>query len=325
MKKLLRMFALTVILSVSFSLVAEAQGKHSAKLKKAQKFLAAGDFTTAFQAYRQLAEEDDIPLAQFTLGLFYDNGWGRAVDRKAACRWYEKAAAGDVPAAAHFAAECLEQGTHRPADLSAAADLYQKAVNLGHTASLCSLGKLYISGAGVPKDPAKGLELCAQAAGQGLTTAQIQMGRFFLEGDPGIRDYTQAISWFQQAAQSTDPQAQYYLGIMARDGLGQTKDRQAALSWLESAAGQGYVPAYLPTGRLYITPPPGAEGLQPPANELAKAYLWLSAAKKSTSPKDRAEAEKALEEVLKIMPETWVPALDLKIEKHLEKFPPIPQ
>ena len=239
MKKLLQLIILTVILIASFTTASRAQTEHATKLKKAQKLLTAEKYAAAFQAYKRLAEDDQVPLAQFTLGLFYDNGWGREVDRETACKWYDKAAAGDIPAAAHFAAKCLELGIHRTADPSAAANLYQKAVNLGHTTSLCALGKLYIAGAGVPKNPAKGLELCAKAAGQGLKTAQVQMGRFLLEDGPPIRNYVQAKSWFQHAAQQDDPQAQYYLGIMARDGLGQEIDRQKAISWLESSAAQG--------------------------------------------------------------------------------------
>lgn len=291
-------------------------------MKRAEKALAQSDYQTAFAIYQRYAVDEKDPLAQFTLGLFYENGWGKPIDRKKACELYEQASAGDIPAAAHLAAECVLAGVHRPSAPDDAAALLEQAGNQGHYLSFCSLGELYMKGQGVAKDPAKGLEFCAQAANQNVPKAKLLMGQFLLEGDPAIRNYGEAINWFQAAAQDDLPEAQYSLGIMARDGLGMEKNRQAAINWLEQAASHGYAPAYLPTGQLYITPPPGAEDLQPPAEELAKAYLWLSAAKASSSPQDRIEAEKALQDVQKIMPSSWVPELDQKVAQHLAEFPP---
>lgn len=308
-----------VLLLVAIPICGVAANTRS-ELKAAEKALARADYETAFLIYQRYAVSEKNSLAQFSLGLFYENGWGRPMDRKKACQWYEQAAAGDIPTAAHFAAECVLAGIHRPPAADEAADLFERAGNLGHYLSFCSLGELYMTGEGVAKNPFKGLELCTQAASQDVPKAKLQMGQFLLEGDSAIRDYGQAITWFKSAAQYNLPQAQYYLGIMARDGLGMGKDRQAALSWLEQAASQGYAPAYLPTGQLYITPPAGAEGLKPPAEELAKAYLWLSAAKRSGSPAERTEAAKALVDVLKIMPATWAPDLDLQVDKHLAEF-----
>lgn len=52
-------------------------------LAQAQKILAAGDYGKAYPAFERLAA--DSPLAQFTLGLFEHEGWGRPANPAAAC------------------------------------------------------------------------------------------------------------------------------------------------------------------------------------------------------------------------------------------------
>lgn len=50
-----------------------------------------GDFATALPIFRKLADQGNA-LAQFNLGLMYDDGKGVAQDYKEAVKWYRKAA-----------------------------------------------------------------------------------------------------------------------------------------------------------------------------------------------------------------------------------------
>lgn len=287
-------------------------------LRHAQKTLAVGDYDRAFTEYRHFAEEKDNPLAQFTLGLFYRYGWGRLKDPVAACQWFEKAAKRDIPAAAHFLADCLAQGVGRPADPAKAAEWYEKAAILGHSMSLCSLAELYMTGTGVPKDPAKGLALCRQSAEKAIIPAMVRMGRFLLEGEDNIRDYDEALKWFELAAQKNSPEAQYYLGLMLRDGLGRLKAPETARYWFEMAASQRYVTAYFPTAQLYFQAPVEPHTGKLSEFEIAKAYLWTSATiQRSKDPDELEQAATMLEIIRAAIPETWVPALDRKVAKHL--------
>ena len=130
------------------------------ELRRAQKELAAGNYDRAFREYQRHAEEENNALAQFTLGMFYRNGWGRPTDEKTACGWFKKAAAADIPAAAHFYAEYIERGIAGEEGPAEAARWYQKAADLGHYSSLCSLARFYMTGTGVERDPVKALALC---------------------------------------------------------------------------------------------------------------------------------------------------------------------
>lgn len=118
-----------------------------------------------------------------------------------------------------------------------------------------------------------------------------------------------------------NPQAQYHLGIMARDGLGAPKAPLDALNWFEHAAVQGHAPAYYATGQLYFLAPPNpATGNQFP-QDVAKAYLWLSAAEKRTADREEREVSEKLRQVLiGKLPVTWLPELDSLVEKHLSEI-----
>lgn len=95
--------------------------------------------------------------------------------------------------------------------------------------------------------------------------------------------------WLSTAAQGNAPEAQYYLGVMLRDGMGRPKAPEAARFCFERAASRGYGPAYFPTGELYFNSPVNPNTGTLPAHDLAKAYLWVSAASRRTKdPEDHA-------------------------------------
>jgi TPR repeat protein len=315
----LRRFSFGVLLLVAGIPESPAAGDDFAgPLQDAQAALASGDHAKAYPLYLRQAEATRNPLAQFTIGLFHEFGWGRPVDRRAACHWYEQAAEGKLPAAEHFTAECLRLGVHRDADAASAVRWYERAAAHGHALSLCSLGEMYVAGEGVAKDPRKGIALCHDAARQGLKPAQVRLARFFLDGVAGAPDYAAAFQVLEVAAGSDYPEAQELLGRMYRDGLGRNPDPAQALGWFERAASHGHLPAYLPTARLYRAMPRDPQtGLLPPA-ALAKSYLWSAAyLRREARADERDRAGALLAEILAEMPASWRTDLDRKVEQHL--------
>jgi TPR repeat protein len=288
-------------------------------LRPAQQALAAGNYAKAFALYSRQAAKN--PLAQFSLGLFHRNGWGRPVNQIEACLWFEKAANRQIPVAQQFFGDCLSRGIGRPADSKSAIDWYKKAAAGGDLIAQCSAADLYIKGKGVDKDVQQGLQLCAQVAQANSPPAMLILGDYYREGTDVPQDLAAARYWYQQAAERRSPEAQYRLGVMLAEGQGGEPDLNAALFWLETAAGVGYAPAYLPTAILYanaeVDPKTGA--LKP--EHLAKIYLWNSAAKARTAdPAQLAEIDRIEKLVLAVMPETWRPDLDKKVAEHLAKY-----
>lgn len=300
------------------TLYAQPQIDTREELATAQQWLADGKYQKAYVAFHFHAQEQQIPLAQFILGLFYQQGWGIEADSKKACRWFEKAAKGGIPTANHFFAQCLQNGTHQSADFASAIHWYQNAANLGHIISWCSIAELTMQGKGAPKDPRKALEQCRRAALMGSIPAQLQMGRFYLHGDASIQDPRQAAIWYNYAAENGSVEAYYHLGVI---NLNDFNDVTGALNLFETAASQGYLPAYFPTAQLYFNAPLSDETKLPTAVNLAKAYLWLSATiQLSKNEKELRDTEKMLKKIEQIMPKGWKKDLDQKVFEHLSAF-----
>jgi TPR repeat protein len=292
----------------------------SQDLQAAQSLLAAGDYSNAYDRYRAAAMNGHHPLAQFTLALFYQNGWGRVADRKTACEWFEQAAQNNVPAAQHMTGLCFEEGIHRPADPVAAACWFQKAAQAGQLNSNCHLGNLLMIGNGIAKNPLQALELCRPAALQGSVPAQLWMGKFYLYGDSSVRNPQEAYQWFLAAAQKQSAEAFYHLGMMLTQGLISGHDAVQARQLFEQAAALKYIPAYFQAGKHFLTAEADTATDLLPAAHLAKAYLWISAAiQKSEDTEEILAAQSIRQQILAIMPKTWLAELDRKIAQHLQR------
>lgn len=304
------------------SAVASAQPEDlAASLGPAQEALAAGDYDTAYKQYRRVADDKNNPLAQYSVGLFYQLGWGRPVDEAEACRWFAQAAEGNIPGALLAHADCLRHGTNGEALPEEAASYYQKAADEGLPTALCSLAELYMTGEGVPRDPAKALELCTSVAQQGYPAAINRAGLFYLEGDESIRDNEKALQWFVAGANANDPAAMYNLGRMTRLQMVADTDIYDARLWFEKAAAQGYEPAYFRTAELYYLAEGQGENGTITEDDLAKLYMWLQVTLQASEDRaERDEAAKMLERVLVVMPEAWRPTLDQRVTEHLQKF-----
>ena len=290
----------------------------SQDLQAAQSLLAAGGYSNAFDRYRAAANGRH-PLAQFTLALFYQNGWGRVADRKTACEWFEQAAQNNVPAAQHMTGLCFEEGIHRSADPVAAGQWFQKAAQAGQLNSYCHLGNLLMTGNGIAKNPLQALELCRPAALQGSMPAQLWMGKFYLYGDFSVRNPQEAYQWFLGAAQKQSAEAFYHLGMMLAQGVINEPDAAQARQLFEQAAALKYIPAYFQAGKHFFTAEADtATGLLPAAH-LAKAYVWISAAIQRSMDTEEVTAAQAMrQQILTVMSATWLAELDHKVARHLQ-------
>jgi TPR repeat protein len=313
------------VLFVSLLMAGQVQAQTSIQdlskeLASAQKALAARDYATAYPAYAALA--DTNPLAQFTLGLFEREGWGRKANPAAACVWFEKAAQKRIPAAQQFLGDCLAQGIGRAVDGQAAVQWYRRAGESGVSYALCQAADLYIAGKIVPKDVAQGLALCTAAAQADSSPAMLKLANYYREGKDVPQNLRLARYWYDQAAQRHNHEAQFRLGLMLSEGEGGEANVAQARFWLEHAAMEGYAPAYLPTAILYANaaPDPKTGALTP--EDLAKVYMWNRAARaRTTNPVQLAEIDRIEKLVLTVMPAQWQADLDRRVADHLAKYP----
>jgi len=317
----MKYFRLYLCIVFAYGISLPVSANTSRDLKKAQHALSATEYDKAFQLFTRIEKDSQHPLAQFSLALIYKQGLGRSIDTATACHWFKKAAEADIPTAVHEYAECLAKGLNKePADYTKAAIWYQKAGDLGSFISYCSLGQLEMSGTGVDKDLKKAIQLCQVAAERGSPVAIIQLGRWLFEGEETIRDSAAALLWFEKGASLKLAEAEFYLGKMIRANLVKETSLLDARYWFEKAASQGYQPAYLAAGELYLTAQVDEETGRPSGRDLAKAYLWLSVAVQTASEEQQFAASELLNQVMKIMPVGWKKDLDPKIEAHLAKY-----
>jgi TPR repeat protein len=288
-------------------------------LRPAYALLDKGDYVRAYAAF--LRESGNNPLAQFSIGLFHQNGWGRPVDQDTACAWFAKAARGKIPTALHATGDCLMRTPDAPGNAAAALASYQAAADNGHLISLCAAAEFYIRGRYVARDVARGLALCSQAAMANSPPAMLRLATYLHHDADVPHDLPGARHWYQLAAERQLPEARYQLAIMQAQGDGGAVEFDAALATMEELAADGYLPAYLPTATLYAHLPPDADTGAPSAAHLAKIYLWTSAAKaRLRDPALLNQAEQLQAQALALMPPQWRTDLDNKIAVHLAKF-----
>jgi TPR repeat protein len=144
--------------------------------------------------WKILAKEGDA-TAQHNLGVVFERGLGRLVDRKIAFKWYAKAA---------------EQGFPN---------------------SQYKLGKMYDNGNGVPENDKQALEWYTLAAEQGFSDAPYNLGHMYDNGEGVAENDKTAVKWFTLAAEQDDAEAQTNLGAMYQYGHGVPTDIKRAYMW----------------------------------------------------------------------------------------------
>lgn len=230
-----------------------------------------GDYQTAFEGWRNAAQQGDID-ADYHLGELYRLG----------------------------------QGVHQ--DNLKAESSYLKAAQNNHVLAQLNLGKLYYSGALGVNQKQKAFYWLSQAAEQNNPEAQWMMGGMLFNGEAVVQDSVAAYSWltlasdqnhlqaalnqarikpylsaeelgradkltaafkqnmiaqrdiqeqqqkafywFHKAAQQNDAHAQWMVGNMLLNGQGVAQDKVAAYSWLTLASEQNQSGASLKLAQL---------------------------------------------------------------------------
>jgi len=122
-----------------------------------------GDYALAERQFRPLAERGNV-LAQYKLGLMYNNGEGVKQDFGEAVKWFHRAA------------------------------------TQGYAPAQRSLGVKYEKGQGVKRNYGEAVRWYRHGADQGDAAAQYRLGRMYALGRGIRRDFTEAVAWFSLAA-----------------------------------------------------------------------------------------------------------------------------
>ena len=260
-----------VLMSLTGTAIA---GKESKDFEDGQAAYLRGDYATALQVWKPLAEGGMVP-AMIGLGLTYEQGNGLPQDYVQAYRWLSLAAeiaasntamreeaehnrrrlfdimTPDQRARAPVSYERQGHGVLMRGDPAMALKLIRWRAEQGDASAQFIMGLVYSNGGDIPRDYAESMKWYHLSAKQGDTAAQYDIGDFYFNGWGVSQDYSEAMKWYRLAAEHGDAFAQYKLGDIYREGRVVAQDYTQAMRWFRLAAEQNFISAFWGLGDMY--------------------------------------------------------------------------
>ena len=217
----------------------------------------------------QLRAAQGEALAQWKLGIAYENGIVVPQDKREAAKWYRASADQGFALAQLSLGLMLASGQGGPQSFTRAAKWLTLAAKQGNAIAQLSLGVLYRDGRGVPRDDSEALKWWRLASAQRNSDAQFHLGMVYRDGVSVPRSPIVAADFFRIAANAGQIDAQAALGDMYFRGDGVPQDYILAHMWLNLAAAQGDATAAQSrmAVELIMSPPQVAE-----AQKLAREW-----------------------------------------------------
>jgi len=188
-----------------------------------------GDYASALRHWTELAEAG-YSVAQYNVGVMYDEGTGVGRDPAKVIAWWNKAAKqGHLTAQHNLALLFIEGGSE--AEFSQAASWLQRAAGKGFAPSQYTLAKLYANGLGIETDHGRALDLFLKAGKAGFVKAQYNLGKIYRDGLGVPADPIVSLNWFRKAALQGYAKAQEKLALRYADDSSVKHDATEALMW----------------------------------------------------------------------------------------------
>lgn len=210
--------------------------------------------------------------ANIDLGVLYERGIGRPVDKVLATTFYKKASdAGDVEGQYFYGKAIISTGAASD-QIQSGLEALNEASAAGYPPAVSAVGDLFRSGTFAPVDAQRALEYYEVAAQGGFVEAFNTIGDIYAFGETGVIDLEQARNWYERAAKLGQIDATYALAILMYNAPDASKTdlrlayeyaKVASLAWHESAQ-------YL-LGKMYL------EGRVVSKDDF-EAYRWFDLA-----------------------------------------------
>ena len=148
--------------------------------------------------------------ALYSVGVFYNNGWGGVKNPELAQKYFAAA----EPELLKLAEQNDAEAQWNVAYLKNSKIWLKRAVNNFRA-----------------------------AAARGDAEAQIQLGKFYEIGYGVNRDLAEAMKWYRKANEQGHPEAAFFIGVLYANGLGVKPNHEEAMKWFHIAAERGYTRA----------------------------------------------------------------------------------
>ena len=175
------------------------------------------NYTEAKNNYRIAADRGDA-IAQYNLGLIYEEGKAEPVDKAKAESLYQLAAAQGYSPAMTRLAGLYFIGVNGSPDHEKALYWYTKSAELGNREASYQLGLFSETGVGLTLDFAQAVKYYQQAADLGDEKAILALARMYQYGLGVPKDLAHAAELYRSLATGNNAYAQYQLGVFYYDG-----------------------------------------------------------------------------------------------------------
>lgn len=210
--------------------------------------------SNALRSLMQWAEEEEIPEAQYQMGLNYRDGVRPdhaapfsgvptlSPDPDKAIEWLETAAENGVPDATFQLARIYLAGDIVERDHDRGMRLYLEAAEKGSIDAQLKVGELYRRGRGsLERNTNKAVHWYRLAADRGDSVAHMELAKISLRWpytreEAGMTDEEEAVGWLMRAAERGDMEAQANLAAYYLEGRWVERDTLKAGQWLRKAA-----------------------------------------------------------------------------------------
>lgn len=226
-------------------------------------------YTEAQQAMR-LAAEAGYAYAVYTMGWFYEQGFGVPRDHKTAESWYRKAIAmanrdawSDIGLLSWGRIGSLYMLYAETRDWDKSIGAFEHGAKAGNPEVMAILAYALRERDG-RRDKERALEWSLKAAEAGNATGMLMTGHYYNDK----QEHPSALRWYLQAAGQGQATAMYMAGLYWQYGLGVPSDDKRALQYYEQAAKAGVPNAAVKAAMMH------AKGDGVPKDE-AKAMYWL--------------------------------------------------
>ena len=201
--------------------------------------------------YISKAADSGNAVAQYLIGVCYDNGIGVEEDIELAIDWYRKAAEqGVVEAQYDYGIACTVKN-----NMAEAFNWLNKAAERGYAKAQYTLGWSY--GGNLNNNISQAIYWLEKAAEQDYELAQLALANFYRQGLAEYRDYETAVEVYSDLAEKNNAIALYGLALCYANGLGVDADIEFAVEYLKKSAELGYANAITDLGNVYVSGVPG--------------------------------------------------------------------
>lgn len=233
---------------------------------KALAFFKANEFDDAFPLFQEAANKGDN-IAQYYLGIFYEQGYSVKPNMEESLKWLEKSAdAGNVDAI-QYMSSLYEKGVYLNAQ--EVLKWLTHAISCNNSWAYYRLALMYYHGRGCTKDIDKAIEFLYVSADMGYLESQYMLGKLFEKGDVITCNFGEAYKWYHKAAERKQVDSQFALGTFYELGKGVSVNYEKAAKWYRMASEQGHLKAKFSLGRLYEM----GKGLQQSYKDAISLYL----------------------------------------------------